>query len=344
MKKIVIYTLFSTFLFSSHIDAQEVRLSFKVILDETTGNRPFYATETYIDDAVLFMNNIMSKYDRGIYFSREATIQIGGVNHPISNEYSDIDPFDDSKPKERLEADAEANPSAYFWRQNRVNIYLNSGGSGGICSFPEGDEIILIGGVNGDGSLLMHEIGHFFNLCHTQGCTCGGCDDDDAPPTCMTVPGDDDIDDTLPDLACWTQDDIAQFSYSQNYNQLSNARKERVDDVFFNLMSYHTITGNPRLTPDQLDRWANSIWFYNNREAVVRGEPIFVNINNSCPLPSSCFGTPNLEFDTFNKGYGRVNSSQDVIILREGSYNATNTTYSKACLIYATEGGNATIK
>lgn len=343
MKQIII-VFFISLSFSSFLAAQEVRLSFKVILDETTGARPPYATETYIDSAVLFMNNIMSKYDRGIYFSREATIQIGGINHPISNKYSDINPFDESDPEEQLEADAEADPGAYFWRQTRINIYFNNGGSGGVCSIPEVDEIILIGGVNGDGSLLMHEIGHFFNLCHTQGCPCGGCDDDDDPPTCMTVPGDDDIDDTLPDLACWTQDDIAQFSYSQNYNQLSSTRKNRVDDVFFNLMSYHTITGNPRLTPDQLDRWANAIWARDNRQDVVRGEPIFVNLNNNCNLAPFCYGLPNLEFDTFNKGYNRVNSSEDVIILRKGTYEATNATYNKACLIVATEGGDVTIK
>lgn len=342
MKKIIII---ATILFftTDQSYAQEVRLSFKVILDETTGNRPSYATETYFDNAVNFMNNVMSKYDRGISFSREPTILLGGINHPISIKYSDINPFDPSDPEELLEADAQADPTAYAWRQNRINIYFNNGGNGGVCSFPEADEVILIGAVNNDGSLLMHEIGHFFNLCHTQGCPCGGCDDDDNPPFCMTVPGDDDIDDTLPDLACWDRDDIAQWSFSQNYSQLSSNRMNQVDNVWFNLMSYHNITGDPRLTTDQLDKWQNAIWQFDNRQDVARGEPIFVDGKKVICIPL-CIGTPLFEFATFAQGYNRVNSSQDVIILREDDYNITNTTYTKACLIVATEEGDAIIK
>lgn len=74
----------------------------------------------------------------------------------------------------QIEAAAKANPGAYQWRFDAINVYLVDDfvqGIGGVCSFPTNpgrqefiaiQRRILNGGVG-----LAHEFGHYFNLKHT---------------------------------------------------------------------------------------------------------------------------------------------------------------------------------
>ena len=69
--------------------------------------------------------------------------------------------------------------------------------------------------------------------------------------------------DTLPDLQCWEPDDIARSSFGVDYDHATSSQQEQVDDVWYNVISYH---GNspPRLTSDQLDRMmdvSGTTWF-----------------------------------------------------------------------------------
>jgi hypothetical protein len=74
-----------------------------------------------------------------------------------------------------LEAQAKANPAAFAWRSNAVNIYVvdELTDAGGVCSFPTigpHREAIAINSrsILGGSEGWLHEIGHYFNLIHTH--------------------------------------------------------------------------------------------------------------------------------------------------------------------------------
>lgn len=332
-KAILIFLAMSFWL---QADAQNVRLSFKLLANPASGNTPAWVNEQWIDDCMDWINDIMGQHGRGISFSRESTLTVSTV---FFNDTVNTDT------KNALEAAAEANPSFYLWRNNRINIYLSSGPGSGVCSFPESDEIILIGPGNLGFSTVLHEIGHFFNLCHTQGCPCGSCDSDESGE-CNDTPGDDEIADTLPDLSCWDQDDIANNSYNLNYSQLSAANQEIVDNVFFNIMSYH---GNrARLTEGQLDRWVQAIYDNGNRRDVVSGDPIYLDDDASCTFIASCVlcdGEPEDPYDDLmNCGFPSANSGSDIIVLKPGTYNIGNEVITTPCIIAGTKAGDGVVR
>ncbi len=157
--------------------------------------------------------------------------------------------------KTALDREAQANPGPYGWRSDAINVYVvgQLSGCGGLCSFPESGSDIIVMGQLVSATTLLHELGHYFGLCHTQGCPCGSCDPG-ASGFCDTIPEDDGIDDTLPDLACWTREDIAFESFGTDFESLTPDEKTRVDDTFFNVMSYHAVDPErSRLTPGQVE-------------------------------------------------------------------------------------------
>ena len=317
-----------------NVSAQNVRLSFKLLGNPADGSTPSWVSPGWIDSCVMRLNIKMGELGRGISFSSE----------PVTTVLSSF--YDDSvnaETKDELEFFAELTPSYYQWREDRINIYLSSGvGWGGYCSFPEphDDEVILIGANGSSFRTVLHEIGHFFDLCHTQGCYCDVC------PSC-SVPGTDEIDDTLPDRACWLRNGISQFSYSLDYAQLSPELQERVDDVFLNVMSYHN---GFRLTEDQLDHWATAIYSFASRRDVVGGDPIFIDDDASCSVQgipcALCTGLPAAPYDDLiDCGFGNVDSPGDVIVLRPGTYNILdNTVINTPCLVAGTNAGTGVIK
>jgi choice-of-anchor C domain-containing protein len=83
-----------------------------------------------------------------------------------------------------FEVAAEADPCAFAWRTDAINLYLvgsltaSFGTLGGICSFPvaspSGDDLVIlapsppaIAAVWTEGRMLAHEFGHYFSLTHT---------------------------------------------------------------------------------------------------------------------------------------------------------------------------------
>lgn len=251
MNRILLLLVFCLFSFES--SAQNIRLSFKVILDHNDGSRPDYATETLFDNSIIAMNSLMRANGSSYTFSREATIEIGGLASSISSTYDTLSPSNATATT--LEAAAEGNPSAYGWRENRINVYFNNGGNTGYCSLPDSDrEIIMIGEMTADGDRLLHEIGHFFSLYHTQGQICSNCESD-STGVCHTEPGDDGIASTLEDLACWSRADIAFNAFGSGV--LIKSEENQVDSTFHNIMSYHS--SRKYFTSEQLDKWEGAI-------------------------------------------------------------------------------------
>jgi len=321
-----------------------IDLSYKIVLNPADGSRPMNdfnpVTDADIETAVAAMNALSEAYYRGYRFRRVGpVIEVGGLgdtNGPSRWFNTNFfDPNNGSDWKEEMEDAARSDPR-YAWNPNAINLYLTNGFGGGVCSFPTGDHIIILGGRSAEnGALQLHEIGHYFDLCHTQGCPCGACDPSQ-PGQCNTMPGDDNISDTLPDLACWDQDDIASRSYGTNYASLSTSRQNLVDDVFFNIMSYHA--NRTRLTERQLDRWADTASF--SREHVVSGRTIFVQGNGGGLMP---IGSSFRPFRTVRAGINTAGADGgDIVLIRPGAYDET-LTITKPVTLRATRRGPVVI-
>lgn len=313
--------------FCTEASAQlEWRVSVKFILD-ANGNRPASGSlnaDAEVQAQIDLGNQILDAHGRGYRLRLTEIVDLSNVSQWFSVDVSD-------NFKDALEAAAEASPSTYAYRSNAINVYINGDGGSGICSFPGTDDIIFLGqGVRT--TTVLHEIGHYMNLCHAQGCPCGSCDTD-AIGLCNTIPGDDSIGDTLPDLSCWDRDDISNWSYGSNYSGLSSARQDNVDDVFFNTMSYHD-TRN-RLTSDQLDVSTDTSNGARNNAAT--GNTFFVDSGANPLLP---FGTSSFPFINVITGVA-VTGSGDIVMIRGGTYNEPQTII-KAVSLLASRG-SATI-
>lgn len=245
----------------------DVRLSYKVILRGSDGQRPDGVTEAGIDQAIVEMNELSEAYGRGYRFVRvDPLIDVGGLGEfqrPSPGYYCFRDMFQNTVEHANMRADATANPAIYAWNPNALNIYINNNNGAGTCVFPSRQISVIGAQASASAEVTLDEIAHYFNLCHTQGCNCGCCDTFETGP-CNTVPGDDGVSDTLPDLPCWTATDIAQHSFSADFGELNPEQQEQVRDVFFNIMSFHgrqcgtSIFGVSRMTERQLDRWADA--------------------------------------------------------------------------------------
>jgi hypothetical protein len=285
-----------------------INLSYKIVLNPANGSRPPGVTNADIDTAIAAMNALYDTYFRGYRFQRVDPItEVGGMGDMTGpSRWFNTDFFDDengSDWKDDME-EAARSDARYRWNDNAINLYITNWGGGingkGKCSFP-GDHIIIINGnAASSGSLQLHEIGHYFDLCHTQGCSCNKCDPVKTGE-CHTEPGDDDIGDTLPDLECWTRDQIANSAFRQNYASLPALLQNLVDDVFLNIMSYHVVI--TRLTERQLDRWAHTA--NDDRRNVCSGRTLFVERGESVQ--------------------GAVNAANpnrsDIVLLSPGAYN-----------------------
>ncbi|MEO1655683.1 MAG: hypothetical protein AAFU64_19225, partial [Bacteroidota bacterium] len=284
MKRIIL-SLICLLMIQGIVQAQGITwidLSYKVVLNPANGLRPSGVTDADIDAAIEEMNQLQEAYFRGYRFRRVDPIRnVGGINqfNTGPSRWYNTNFFDSNNGsawKDQMEAEAESNNNLYRWNNNAINLYITNGICGGICSFPGGgDDIIIIGRCSdADGALQLHEIGHYFDLCHTQGCPCGNCDGSKTGQ-CHTTPGNDDIGDTLPDLQCWDRDNIAQNSYGTNYNNLNSAQRKLVDDVFLNIMSYRSLNIISRITERQIDHWSDVAKL--NRQQVIDRNSFFVS-------------------------------------------------------------------
>jgi hypothetical protein len=319
------------------------RISVKFILD-ANGMMPTNTSTNFgvsginftdrqaVRDNIELANRLLARTGRGFRFNLTEIQDVTGADGFFNA------PARSGANKVALEAAATASPASraqFFWRDDAINVYINNTSSG-ICSIVGQGNIIFAGSASYD-TLIIHECGHFFNLCHTQGCECGGCDEAVNPPTCATVPGNDGAADTLPDLACWTQDNIANNSFGVDYASLNAGQMAQVDAVFFNIMSYHL--PQDRFTDDQMDHLTDTASIA--RRFVATGRTWFVDRN--C---GSIIRNGSSRCDAFSGPFGLVrdgvNSAQsgDIVLIRAGNYNE-RTTFNRAVTLRASRGAVA---
>lgn len=341
----IVATLLFTVALPSPSKAQgviTVRLSYKIILNPADGTRPPRGAgnpavaDADIDTAINAINTLYNAYFRGYRVQRVDLIDIGGKGddqgpNPGPSRWYNTNFFasDGGDMKNQLEA-AAVSDARYRWNPTALNIYIVNGFCGGLCSLSNRENVILIGACSAtSGAVQLHEIGHFFGLCHTQGCgcacgnpTCGTCSSAPSPDSC-TSPGDDGIADTLPDLPCWDQNAIARNQFGgRNYAQLNAGEQSLVDDAFFNLMSYHgtccSVGGSQtRLTELQLDRWADFNFYF--RSGICDGFTFFVDH----PMNRAQDGTSGFPFQSVIVAVDKAITARgnDILMLRPGAYN-----------------------
>lgn len=328
------------------IQAQEVRVSIKVILD-VAGNRPSEIPDnTKFFEAFEWINERMEEYNRGIEFVPFEIVTIGGPSNPEpSNKYNGSTIFINGPLITSLEGDAEANPTLYQWRSDMINVYYSrTQASNGICSFPfttaSHDEGILIDHRRADEpEVLLHEIGHFFDLRHT------------AVQECGTTPMDDND---------WDRDQIAINNYGVPYANLTTAQQELVDLTFNNVMSQIRNEGEYRtiLTECQLDRWHQALADWTTRQDVTSAAALYVDDDDpdTCDTnfpnvtPCSCDGTPDIPFGDAHCAFSKLDGvTKDVIVFKPGEYDAeqifnNGVILDKPAILTATRQGSAIIK
>jgi hypothetical protein len=302
----------------------QLRVSVKVILDGNDQRPPGnLSTNEGILKSITNANNELAGYGRGYQMN---LIEIRDL--PGHKELYDLDECD---AKDRIKAAIKTNAASYLWVPDAMNIYLNNGPPHHGCSGGFAEPIVE----GCTGSIGLHEAGHFFRLCHTQGCGCQWC------PDCPSL-GDDGIDDTLPDRSCWTTNQIASNAFPNTYPNLTAAQQILVSNTFNNVMSYHGTNGGSLkvLTTGQLDSMTDTANLYVGSN-IVSGFTRFVDLTNSCAVPvgsSTCvpglgIGGP---FPTVANAINQANPG-DIVLIRVGHYNEPMT-IRKAITLRATRG------
>jgi len=307
------------------------RISVKFILN-ANGNRPSSGvinTDQEVRDQIDNANALLASYGRGYQFDLTEIVDLSGVSQWYDNDRDD---------KDLLEAAAEANKPLYAYRNNAINVYINGAEGSAVCSFPPGDDIIFMGQGSRTTS-IFHESGHYFNLSHTHNdqkeLNANGTDCTNGCACAQIIGGNaDGVGDTIADHTCWdTQNAIAQGNFGVNYSSLSAVNKDRVDDIHFNVMSYHDT--RDRLTPDQLDRATDAS--NGDRFKAASGRTRFVATTGS-DLGN---GSSTSRYRTLAKGVSVANAG-DIVLLRTGTYTEPQT-ITKAVTLRATRG-NAVIR
>ncbi len=206
-----------------------------------------------------------------------------------------------------LEAAAKANPFAYAYRADAINVYyVRCSNWGGVCSFPpalintsSNGDIVVVSPSYGENT-LMHEIGHYFNLCHTHGCFCAHCGDPN--PLCHLFA--DEVSDTLPDDMCWTtRSQMARHSFNKSYTELPPPIQELVLNTFENVMSYHPV--NQRFTKNQMLRMIGAA--ASSRARVVTWTTVVRE-----------------DYPAFLEGADRRDAQEDILRELQGDWTAVN--------------------
>jgi len=280
-----------------------VRVSVKFILSgggsrAATGN---LNTNSELDDQISFGNALLSRITSELRVKVIEVVDVQGID----KYYTGLDIV-------ALRVDAMNNQALYAWRNDAINIYINGGSGSGLAYLPSYNNIIMIG-QNCRATTVMHEIGHSMALTHTH--------DSDS------------CSDTLTDDAFWNQNAIATNNFGSTYNSLTQGQKDDVDNVWFNVMSYHP-TRN-RITPCQMNR--ESVQGYLDRAWMYSKTPVYVDS-----------GYPYYGIGSFTSPYRSFQSALDsstagnVIVLEGGRHSMTQTQINLNVEL-VTRGGQSTI-
>jgi len=302
--------LVATFCLAPVVSPAQVffRVSVKVFTD-AGGNRPVNRSNAEIQDDYVYYNDLLTKYARGCQFSLTEIVQLPSSLSGWFNVTAR-----DAGNRDKLLANATSNSVLYAYRTDHINLYINNSSSGVCCG--AGNGLIFIGNED-DHITPVHEIGHMLGLAHTQGSGCNSCCPD--PLGCCDTPGDDGIGDTIPDLPCWTTNQISMNWYGISYASLNSGQREVVHDVWYNIMSYHYGSFNnqlERLTPGQMDQLGQTA--NNSRDAVTGNYFRFVDGTSGNDIFNGLsLGVPFRTIDGAVTGSG----DDDVLLVRAGTYN-----------------------
>ncbi len=303
------------------------RISVKVFTD-AQGARPVGMFDSVIQNQIDAYNDRFRLMARG--FSYELT-EVVQLDSSLSF-WFDVNARDGGN-RANLQANAELFPELYAYRDNRINVYINNSSSGICCG--AGSGLVFMGAFGANSSTMAHEIGHYLNLAHTQGKGCNGCCPDALG--CCDLPGSDEVSDTLVDLACWDRNQVSQINFSQNYASLSASRQDQVDDVWFNLMSYHdNDLPDFRLTPGQITRAAQSS--NTERDNVAANYFRFVDPNGGDDAANGLLLSSPLR--TF-AGAVTAAGASDTLVFAAGTYSRASTSayrITKACTLTSLGG------
>lgn len=320
-----------------------IRLSVKVIVN-VFEELPSGFDDDDVVAAIDAANQQMDAHGRGYRFVLvEPVIQIGGgaSGRPLPSTYFNPEFSINEYKRDEMEEDALANPGLYAWNSSAVNIFINND-SLPLCPRTS-DKLIALPVHRGSRAMSYgHTVGHLMDLCHVAGCECAFCCETGETGTCHTSPGNDGMSDTLPNVTCWDQDEIAQHNFGLDYAQLSAPQQSQVDDVYLNLLNNridcHGGVFNPivRLTERQLDHWADTASV--TLLGVCDGQTFFVD----AAFNGFETGRSSNPFNRVAEGLHEADGGGDIVLIRGGNY-FENLTLSTPVTLRAPRGNTARV-
>ncbi len=339
MKK---FLLMATLLAPTLAFAQlEWRLSVKFILD-SNGNLPASGrinSPAIVTNQLVTINQNLDRLGRGYRLRLDEVVLVPGISQWFNYDFA-------KNNKSALEATAPANPTTYFWRTDAINVYIcgTSGtNSGGLCSFPNTGQNIILVAQNSFSDVIIHEAGHFFSLQHTHQ---GELYQNQDGSTCSTnncscavwIPAQGDsgrIQDTILDHQCYTNssNQVAIANYGMPYPSLQPFQQKLVLNTWLNIMSYHS--PGRLFTDDQLDAMTDASNDSGQRFNVATGRTWFVDRQNGCLQPAGGSGCTSFGFGgpLLSVASG-INAAApgDIVLIRPGNYNEQPTIYKRVTL------------
>lgn len=308
------------------------RVSVKVFTDDN-GNRPVGTFDSVMQGLIDDYNERLQLFARGLRLELTEVVQLDASLSSWFNRAAR-----NSANRQELQDAATLFPGLYAYRDNSINVYVNNSSSGVCCG--AGNGLVFMGNPGSTSSTMFHEIGHFMGLNHTQGEGCNGCCPDALG--CCDLPATDHVSDTIADVACWTRDEIATINYGATDANITASQRGQVDNVWFNLMSYHqNDLPDLRLTQGQIDR-AGGV---SNTERDNIAANYFRFVNLSAGNDSNPGLSPLLPLRTYANAIV-VAGTSDVLAFSAGTYTrSSSSTYriTKACVL-TSRGGTVRLR
>jgi hypothetical protein len=332
------------------------RVSAKFILD-AAGNRPTsgsLTTDAQVQAYIDYGNDVLRKTGRGYQMQLVSVEDVWGASAWFDiNATGDGDDIDETSDVVELEETVKDSfqygANTFLFREDAINIYIVGSRTQGSCqcgSPADSDIIVLSQNISPDW-VVLHESGHFLDLPHThdgerfENSDGSACDEKCA---CANVrPGDDNLDDTLPDVTCWTQDQLGLNAFGTRYSAATPEEQTQIDNTFFNIMAKHGSTPGFRttLTSDQLDAMTDAS--NGHRKEVASGRTVFVDATAGSLLPTGPIkaGMSGAPYRNLGSGINAADAG-DIVLLRPGTYTDA-IRLAKAVTLRATRG-NATLR
>ena len=316
----------------------QIRLSIKYVLDAQGNRAPGpWSTDAAVLAVIEQTSAALERGGRG-YGYQVLLNQQGKLDEVVGQ--SSFFNIETSSEYAQLEAAAEQNPVAFYWRQDAVNVYIvNSAPSGGAAAIPSnppdfGLEFVVITAGAAPDELWPHELGHHYDLYHTF-------DQDfvadtlfDPESTCIELFSCQ----TGGNAECCCTTKIALLD-AMGYSQ------EDRDNLLYNTMSYYGALDcaglfSPaygfdtiRLTDGQLDRFTDATRLYHPGEA--SGFTYFVDgVAPTWPYDGFSFSPA----ATVTAGIGLASpTGGDIVLVRTGVYAETGV-FTKPVTLRASRG------